>query len=82
VTPEATKEVIEKEMIGFGEAMRIVGIRFTPKSLLSRATAGIIGESTLIINLPGSTGGVRDNLRMLSPLLKHAIRMARGEKKH
>ena len=82
VTPEATKEVIEKEMVGFGEAMRIVGIRFTPKSLLSRATAGIIGESTLIINLPGSTGGVRDNLRMLSPLLKHAIRMARGEKKH
>ena len=82
VTPEATKKVIEKEMIGFGEAMRIVGIRFTPKSLLSRATAGIIGESTLIINLPGSTGGVRDNLRMLSPLLKHAIRMARGEKKH
>ncbi len=82
VTPEATKEVIEKEMVGFGEAIRIVGIRFTPKSLLSRATAGIIGESTLIINLPGSTGGVRDNLRMLSPLLKHAIRMARGEKKH
>ncbi len=82
VTPEATKEVIEKEMIGFGEAMRIVGIRFTPKSLLSRATAGIIGESTLIVNLPGSTGGVRDNLRMLAPLLKHAIRMARGEKKH
>ncbi len=82
ITPEATKEVIEKEMIGFGEAMRIVGIRFTPKSLLSRATAGIIGESTLIINLPGSTGGVRDNLRMLAPLLKHAIRMARGEKKH
>ena len=82
ITPEATKEVIKKEMIGFGEAMRIVGIRFTPKSLLSRATAGIIGESTLIINLPGSTGGVRDNLRMLAPLLKHAIRMARGEKKH
>ena len=82
ITPEATKEVIEKEMIGFGEAMRIIGVRFTPKSLLSRATAGIIGESTLIINLPGSTGGVRDNLRMLAPLLKHAIRMAKGEKKH
>jgi len=82
ITPEATKEVVEKEMIGFGEAMRIIGVRFTPKSLLSRATAGIIGESTLIINLPGSTGGVRDNLRMLAPLLKHAIRMAKGEKKH
>ncbi len=82
VTPEATKEVINKEMIGFGEAMRIIGVRFTPKSLLSRATAGIIGEHTLIINLPGSRGGVRDNLRMLAPLLKHAIRMAQGSKKH
>lgn len=81
-TPEATKEVIEKEMIGFAEAMRIVGIRFTPKSLLSRAVCGIAGDHTLIINLPGSTGGVRDNLRMIAPLLKHAIRMAKGEKKH
>ncbi|WP_297887889.1 bifunctional molybdenum cofactor biosynthesis protein MoaC/MoaB [Sulfurihydrogenibium sp.] len=81
-TPEATKEVIEKEMIGFAEAMRIVGIRFTPKSLLSRAVCGIAGDHTLIINLPGSTGGVKDNLRMIAPLLKHAIRMAKGEKKH
>ncbi len=81
-TPEATKEVIEKEMIGFSEAMRIVGIKFTPKSLLSRSVCGIAGNSTLIINLPGSTGGVRDNLRMIAPLLKHALRMAKGEKKH
>jgi molybdenum cofactor biosynthesis protein MoaC len=81
-TPEATKEVIEKQMIGFEEAMRIVGIRFTPKSLLSRAVCGIAGDHTVIINLPGSTGGVRDNLRMVAPLLKHAIRMAKGEKKH
>jgi molybdenum cofactor biosynthesis protein MoaC len=81
-TPEATKEVIEKEMIGFSEAMRIVGIKFTPKSLLSRAVCGIAGDHTLIINLPGSTGGVKDNLRMIAPLLKHAIRMAKGEKKH
>lgn len=82
VTPEATKAVIEKEMVGFAEAMRIVGIRFTPKSLLSRGVCGIAGDHTLIINLPGSTGGVRDNLRMVAPLLKHAIRMAKGEKKH
>jgi len=81
-TPEATKEVINKEMIGFAEAMRIVGIKFTPKSLLSRAVCGIAGKDTVIINLPGSTGGVKDNLRMIAPLLKHAIRMARGEKKH
>ena len=82
ITPETTKEVIEKEMIGFSEAMRIVGIRFTPKSLLSRGVSGIIGDHTLIINLPGSSGGVRDNIKMIAPLLKHAIRMAKGEKKH
>ncbi|MEJ5172685.1 MAG: bifunctional molybdenum cofactor biosynthesis protein MoaC/MoaB [Hydrogenothermaceae bacterium] len=82
VTPEATLQVIDKEMVGFEEAMRIVGIKFTPKSLLSRAVCGVAGESTLIINLPGSTGGVKDNIRMIAPLLKHAIRMARGEKKH
>ncbi|MEZ0324044.1 MAG: bifunctional molybdenum cofactor biosynthesis protein MoaC/MoaB [Hydrogenothermaceae bacterium] len=82
VTPEATLQVIDKEMVGFEEAMRIVGIKFTPKSLLSRAVCGVAGQSTLIINLPGSTGGVKDNLRMVAPLLKHAIRMAKGEKKH
>jgi len=81
-TVEATKEVIRTEAVGFGEAMRIIGVKFTPKSLLSRATAGIIGKDTLIINMPGSRGGVKDNLRMLAPMVKHAIRMARGEKKH
>ncbi|RMD47369.1 MAG: bifunctional molybdenum cofactor biosynthesis protein MoaC/MoaB [Aquificota bacterium] len=81
-TVEATKEVIRTEAIGFGEAMRIIGVKFTPKSLLSRATAGVIGKDTLIINMPGSRGGVKDNLRMLAPMVKHAIRMARGEKKH
>ena len=81
-TPEATREVIRTEMIGFSEAMRIVGIKFTPKSLLSRGVCGIIGDATLVINLPGSTGGVKDNIRLIAPLLKHAIRMARGEKKH
>jgi molybdopterin biosynthesis enzyme MoaB len=69
-------------MVGFAEAMRIVGIRFTPKSLLSRSVCGVAGDHTLIINLPGSSAGVRDNLRMIAPLLKHAIRMAKGEKKH
>ncbi|NPA58575.1 MAG: bifunctional molybdenum cofactor biosynthesis protein MoaC/MoaB, partial [Aquificae bacterium] len=82
VTPEATKEAIRKEMVGFGEAMRIVGIKFTPKSLLSRGVCGILGDATVVVNLPGSTGGVKDNIRLIAPLLKHAIRMAKGEKKH
>lgn len=82
VTPEATLKVIQKEMVGFAEAMRLIGVKFTPKSLLSRGVCGIAGDHTLIVNLPGSTGGVRDNLRMIAPLLKHAIRMAKGEKKH
>jgi len=82
VTPEATKEVIRKEMIGFSEAMRVVGIKFTPKSLLSRSVCGILGDATVVVNLPGSTGGVKDNIRLIAPLLKHAIRMAKGGKKH
>lgn len=56
-TVEATKEVIRTEAVGFGEAMRIIGVKFTPKSLLSRATAGIIGKDTLIINKNACTYG-------------------------
>ena len=82
VTPEATKEIISKEMVGFSEAMRIIGIKFTPKSLLSRGICGILGNATIVVNLPGSTGGVKDNIRLIAPLLKHALRMAKGEKKH
>lgn len=79
VTPEATEELIEKEMVGFSEAMHILGIRNTPKAIMSRAKAGVLSENCIVINLPGSTKGVRENLNMFAPLLKHALRMARGE---
>lgn len=82
VTPEATLKVVDREMVGFEEAMRVLGVKFTPKSLLSRGVCGIAGDHTLIVNLPGSARGVRDNLRMIAPLLKHAIKIARGEKKY
>jgi molybdenum cofactor biosynthesis protein MoaC len=78
VTPEATSEIIEKEMVGFSEAMHILGIKFTPKALMSRAKAGLLSENCIVLNLPGSSKGVRQNLEMFLPLIKHALKMARG----
>ncbi len=77
VTPEATAEVLERMAPGFGEAMRSAGAAATPYAWLSRGVAGT-RRRTLIINLPGSTGGVRDGLRVLAPLLPHAVRLIRG----
>jgi len=79
IAPEATKEVIIKEMVGFEEIMRVYGYRKMPKSIMSRAVCGILNENSVVINLPGSTGGVRDNLNMIGRLIKHALKMARGE---
>ncbi len=79
IAPEATKEVIIKEMVGFEEIMRVYGYRKVPKSIMSRAVCGIINENCIVINLPGSSGGVRDNLNMIGGLIKHALKMARGE---
>ncbi|SMP04339.1 molybdenum cofactor biosynthesis protein MoaC [Desulfurobacterium pacificum] len=78
VTPEATEEVIGKEMVGFSEAMHILGVRFTPKALMSRAKAGIIDQNCIVINLPGSSKGVEQNLRTFAPLIKHALKMSAG----
>ena len=66
VTPEATRAVIEKELPGFAEAMRIEGLKHTPRAMGSRAVAGIY-KQTLIINLPGSPKGVAENLGGCSP---------------
>jgi len=76
VTPEATKGVIEREAPGLAEAMRREGARVTPHALLSRAVAGIRGQ-TLIVNLPGSTKAVQEGLEVIFPALPHAIEILR-----
>ena len=78
VTPEATLDVIDKEVPGFAEAMRMESLKKTPMAVLSRAVSGIRGRS-LIINLPGSPRAVRECLEVVSPALNHAIETLRGE---
>lgn len=78
VTPEATREVIERPAPGFSEAMRQEGLKKTPLSMLSRGISGV-RTRTLIINLPGSPRGVRESLEVILPALPHAIETLRGE---
>ena len=80
VTPEATKEVIEKEVPGIPEAMRTECLKFTKRAMLSRAVAGIRGK-TLIINLPGSSKGAKESLEAILEGLPHGLDMIR-EKEH
>lgn len=77
VTPEATREVIEKELPGMAEAMRAESLKKTPNAMISRAVCGIRKQS-LIINLPGSPKAVRENLAVLLPALSHAIEKIKG----
>lgn len=77
VTPEATRAVLEREAPGIAEAVRRYGADHVPTSVLSRGLAGTAGR-TLIVNLPGSTGGVRDGLAVLGPLLPHVVSQLRG----
>jgi molybdenum cofactor synthesis domain-containing protein len=78
VTPEATRAVLEREAPGLAEAVRRYGAQNgVPTSVLSRGLAGTAGR-TLIVNLPGSTGGVRDGLTVLAPLLPHVVSQLRG----
>ena len=77
VTPEATRRVIEREAPGIAEAIRRYGEHAVPTSVLSRGFAGTAAR-TLLVNLPGSTGGVRDGLEVLGRLLPHIVSQLRG----
>ena len=76
--PEATMEVVERNVPGIAEAMRVNGLKYTPRSMLSRAASGI-RKYTLIINLPGSPRAVRENLEYILPVLDHGIAILVGD---
>ena len=78
VTPDATREVIEREIPGMAEAMRRQSMLVTPNAMISRALVGTRGQ-TLIVNLPGSPRGARENLAVLLPALAHAIEKIKGD---
>jgi molybdenum cofactor synthesis domain-containing protein len=76
-TPDVTGEVLDYEIPGIAEAIRALSRDKVPTAALSRARAGVAGR-TLIVNLPGSTGGARDGLAVLGPILGHAVDQLRG----
>ena len=78
VTPEATRAVIERLTPGLDEAMRAASLAVTPHAMLSRAVSGIRGR-TLIVNLPGSPKGAVENLRVIAPVLEHAVQLLRND---
>lgn len=78
IMPEATIPVLDKQIPGIAEAMRIEGMKFTPMAMLSRGVAGIRG-STLILNLPGSPKAVKENLGAVLSVLQHAIEMIQND---
>jgi len=78
VTPEATRDVLDREAPGIAQALRADSIAKTPHGLLTRGVAGVAG-SALVVNLPGSTGGCRDGYAVLRPALEHALRLLADE---
>ena len=78
VTPDATLEVIDRQVPGIAEAMRMEGLKKTNRAMLSRAVAGVRGK-TLVINLPGSPNAVKENLAVILDALSHAIEKIKGD---
>jgi molybdopterin adenylyltransferase len=78
VTPEATRPELDREAPGIAEAIRADAVARTPHALLSRGVAGLRG-ATLVVNLPGSTGGCRDGYAVLRPALRHGLELAAGD---
>lgn len=81
VTPEATRSVLEKELPGLGEVMRIEGCKHTKFAVLSRGVAGVRGNA-IIVNLPGSPKGAVESLDSIADVLPHAIALAMGHTQH
>jgi molybdopterin adenylyltransferase len=79
VTPEATRAILQKEAPGIAEALRMTSYPRFPRAALSRGVAGVRGK-TLIVNLHGSPGGVRDGLEVLEDLVEHSVELVRGVK--
>ena len=76
-TPEMTRRVLDYEVPGIAAAIRAYGLAKVPAAALSRGLAGVAGR-TLIVTLPGSTGGAKDGLAVLGPILRHAVEQLRG----
>jgi molybdenum cofactor synthesis domain-containing protein len=76
-TPEVTRGVLDYEVPGLADAIRAAGAPTVPTAVLSRGLSGVAGR-TLVVNLPGSTGGVRDGLAVLADVLDHAVDQLRG----
>lgn len=81
ITPEATRAALEREAPGIAERIRALSVATFPRAALSRGLAGVRAR-TLIINLPGSTSGVRDGLAAIEPIVEHAVRITRGVDTH
>ena len=77
VTPEATRAVLDREAPGIAERLRSAVVERFPRAALSRGVAGVRAQ-TLIVNLPGSPGGVRDGLAVLDEIAEHAVAILRG----
>lgn len=78
VTPEATLEILDRQVPGIAEAMRSEGLRITKRAMLSRAVAGVKGKS-LIVNLPGSPKAVKESLSIIIDVIPHAIEKIKGD---